>query len=200
MITDSNSGFPSQYSYGYFKFDAIYHTGLRRQSKAIKAICHFCGNVSGSDYNFPSFTYLLTYFRTYLLAPWSKVLLEKLTGSQPVKKFPAFYRTRSFIPAYTSARHLFLSWASSIQSITPYPTSWRSTNLVHSLINYMHKIVLLRVCCNSEGKFDPGKEWEHLCYINWLSGCYRRWLIVTDVAERHTVHLGSLMMRWDCSS
>jgi hypothetical protein len=37
------------------------------------------------------FTYLLTYLFTYLLTPWSRVLLEKLTGSQLVKKFPAFY-------------------------------------------------------------------------------------------------------------
>jgi hypothetical protein len=45
---------------------------------------------------------------------------------QPVKKFPAFYGTRKFITAFTSARHLYLSWASSIQSIPPHPTSWRS--------------------------------------------------------------------------
>jgi hypothetical protein len=31
--------------------------------------------------------------RKYLLIPWSGVLLEKITGSQPVKKFPAFYGT-----------------------------------------------------------------------------------------------------------
>jgi hypothetical protein len=43
---------------------------------------------------------------TYLLTPWSRVLLEKLTGLQPVKKFPAFYGTRRFITAFTSARHL----------------------------------------------------------------------------------------------
>ena len=29
--------------------------------------------------------------------PWSRALLEKLTGSQLVKKFPAFYGTRRFI-------------------------------------------------------------------------------------------------------
>jgi len=29
----------------------------------------------------------------YLLTPWSRVLLEKLTGLQLVKKFPAFYGT-----------------------------------------------------------------------------------------------------------
>jgi len=34
--------------------------------------------------------------------------------SQPVKKFPAFYGTRKFITAFTSARHLSLSWARSI--------------------------------------------------------------------------------------
>ena len=63
---------------------------------------------------------------TYLLTSWSRVLLEKLTGFQLVKKFAAFYGTRKFITAFASARHLSLSWASSIQSITPHPTSWRS--------------------------------------------------------------------------
>ena len=33
----------------------------------------------------------------YLLTPCSRVLLEKLTGSQLVKKFPAFYGTQRFI-------------------------------------------------------------------------------------------------------
>ena len=63
---------------------------------------------------------------TYLLAPWSTVHLQKLTDSQLVKKFPTFYGTRRFITAFTSARHLSLSWASSIQSILPHSTSWRS--------------------------------------------------------------------------
>ena len=56
--------------------------------------------------------------------PRSKVLPEKLTGFQLVKKFPAFYRTRRFIAAFTSARHLCLSWPRSIQSKPLYPTSW----------------------------------------------------------------------------
>ena len=63
---------------------------------------------------------------TYLLTPWCRVLLEKLTGLQLVKKFPAFYGTRKFITALTSVRHISLSWASPIQSIYPHPTSWRS--------------------------------------------------------------------------
>ena len=66
------------------------------------------------------------YHYLYLLTPWSRVLLEKLTSLQLVKKFPAFCETRRFITAFTRARQLSLSWASSIQSIPPHPTSWRS--------------------------------------------------------------------------
>jgi len=62
----------------------------------------------------------------YLLTPWCRVLLEKLTGLQLVKKFLAFHGIQRFITALTSVRHLFLSWASPIQSIYPHPTSCRS--------------------------------------------------------------------------
>ena len=74
-------------------------------------------------------TYLLTYLTyllTYLLTPSCRVLLEKLTGLQLVKKFPAFHGTRRFITVLTSVRHLSLSWANPIQSIYPHPTTWRS--------------------------------------------------------------------------
>ena len=60
------------------------------------------------------------------LTPCCRVLLEKLTGLQLVKKFPAFHGTRRFITTLTSVRHLSLSWASPVQSIYPHPTSWRS--------------------------------------------------------------------------
>ena len=46
---------------------------------------------------------------TYLHTPWSRVLLEKLTGSQLVKKSPAFYGTQKFITEFTNVRHLSLS-------------------------------------------------------------------------------------------
>ena len=64
--------------------------------------------------------------RTYLLTPCCRVLHEKLTGLQLVKKFPAFHGTRRFIIALTSVRHLSLSWVSPFQSIYPHPTSWKS--------------------------------------------------------------------------
>ena len=63
---------------------------------------------------------------TYLLTPWCRVLLEKLTGFKLVKKFPAFHGTRRFITALTNVRHLSLPWASPIQSIYPHPTPWKS--------------------------------------------------------------------------
>ena len=47
------------------------------------------------------------------------VLLEKLTSSQFVKKIPAFYGTWRFITMFTSACHVSLSWARSIQSMPP---------------------------------------------------------------------------------
>ena len=63
---------------------------------------------------------------TYLPTPWCRVLLQKLTGLQLVKKFPAFHGTRRFITALTSVRHLSLSWASPIQSMYRHPIFWRS--------------------------------------------------------------------------
>jgi len=71
---------------------------------------------------YTTLTYLLTY--SMELSPsWEAGL---------VKKFPAFYTTKRFITAFTSARHLSLSCASSIQSTTPYPTSWRSILILSS--------------------------------------------------------------------
>ena len=63
-----------------------------------------------------------TFRLTYLRTPWCRVLLEKLTGLQLVKKFPAFHGTRGFITALTSVSHLSLSWASPIQSISLIPS------------------------------------------------------------------------------
>jgi len=46
---------------------------------------------------------------TYLLTPWSKVLLEKLTGSAASQEIPRLFGTLNFIAVLTSARHLSLS-------------------------------------------------------------------------------------------
>jgi len=78
------------------------------------------------------YTYLLIYLLPYLLTPFSRVLLEKLMAFQLLKKFLAFYGTRRFIIAFTSAGHLSLSWAWSIWSVSPHPTSWRSILILSS--------------------------------------------------------------------
>jgi hypothetical protein len=62
---------------------------------------------------------------TYLLTPWSRVLLEKLTGSASSQEIPPIFGTRRLLTVPTSARHLSLSWANSIQSSQPPPTFWR---------------------------------------------------------------------------
>jgi hypothetical protein len=59
-------------------------------------------------------------------------LPHTLTGPQLVKKLPAFYGTRRFITAFTTTRHLSLSWATSIQSTPPHPTSRRSFLILSS--------------------------------------------------------------------
>ena len=63
---------------------------------------------------------------TYLLTPWSRVPLEKLTGSAASQEIPRIFGTRRFLTVPTSVRHLSLSWANSIQSPPPPPTSRRS--------------------------------------------------------------------------
>jgi len=65
-------------------------------------------------------TYLPTYLLIYLLTPWSRVLLEKLAGSQLVKKFPALNGTQVSLPhsqepttcPYPGPVHLLLTFYS----------------------------------------------------------------------------------------
>jgi hypothetical protein len=66
-------------------------------------------------------TYVLNYLLTYIHTPCSRVILQKLAGSQLDEKFSAFYGTRRFISSFTRARHLPSFWAKSIQSMPPFP-------------------------------------------------------------------------------
>ena len=101
---------------------------------------------------------------TYLLTPWCRVLLEKLTGLQLIKKFPAFYGTRRFITALTSVRHLSLSCASPIQSTYPHPTSWRSI-----LILSNHLRLVLPSGLQKYNKLNKSHLVEQL--LNWINLC-----------------------------
>ena len=76
-----------------------------------------------------------------ILTPWSRVLLEKLTGFHLVKRFSAFYGTRRFVTTFTSSRHLSISWASSIQSIPPHPTSCRFILILSTQLGLVSQVV-----------------------------------------------------------
>ena len=70
---------------------------------------------------------------TYIITPSMKEspswVANRFTTSQEI---PLIYGNRKFIAAFASARHLSLSWVSSIQSVIPHPTSWRSILLLSS--------------------------------------------------------------------
>jgi len=51
--------------------------------------------------------------------------LRILIGCELAQKFLTIYAVRRFITAFTNSRHLSLSWASSIHSMSSLPTSWR---------------------------------------------------------------------------
>jgi hypothetical protein len=62
---------------------------------------------------------------------WSRVLLEKLTNIQLVKKFPAFYGTRRFITAFT--KHATRPYSEpDLSSPRAQPTSWRFISVLFS--------------------------------------------------------------------
>jgi len=97
-----------------------------------------------------------------ILTLWSRVLVEGLTSSQLVKKFPAFYGTRRFITAFTSAWHLSPSCARTIRSITPHPTSWISNLILSS-----------HLClCLSCGSFPQIYSPKPRMHLSSLHTCY----------------------------
>ena len=84
--------------------------------------CIFIWTITGS------ITYILDepfirfpHFSAFLVTPWSRVLLEKLTSSQLVKKFPTFYGTHRSLPhlQVPVTCHLSVSWVRSILTLPP---------------------------------------------------------------------------------
>jgi hypothetical protein len=75
---------------------------------------------------------------THILISWSRVLLEKLTGSQIVKKFPAFYERKGSLLIYKCpAPLLILSLINPIHSPIPLPDdpSYQYLLLVQSMVD-----------------------------------------------------------------
>ena len=87
-MQNANSRFVSNLTYKNRKMSSLYSSRVAWTELLLVQKQRF--KFSRVSILFSLFTYLLT----YLLTPWSRVFLEKLTGFQLVKKFPAFYGTR----------------------------------------------------------------------------------------------------------
>jgi hypothetical protein len=74
---------------------------------------------------------------TYLLTPWSRVLLEKL-----VKKFLAFYGTRRFLTALTSARRVS---SSSCDYNIYFKWCWNVSGVCMNVCMYVGMCVCVRI-------------------------------------------------------
>ena len=81
--------------------------------------------------------------RPKLLTPWSRLLPDKLTVSQLLKRFPAFYLSLRFYRRISSIKRLlclvhnmlrFLWWQ--VISTSPNPPSWRPTPFRLSATTY----------------------------------------------------------------
>ena len=89
-----------------------------------------------------------------LFTPWCRMLLEKLTGLQLVKKFPAFYGTRRFITAFTSEQLQLINYHPK-----PYHISTPENNLLKTS-KPIHKIVLCLSGQDSVLSYRPTGKFE----------------------------------------
>ena len=79
----------------------------------------WCMHNTRSGNSFPKVLLFRSLHVTNKQTPWRRVLPEKLTDLQLVKKFSGFYENRRFITVFTTAHHLSLSSARSIQPMSP---------------------------------------------------------------------------------
>ena len=108
---------------------------------------------------------------TNILTPWSRVLLEKLTGFAANQGIPRILWNPTVHYVLTSARHLSLSLANPIQSPQPFPTSSRSilaTN-IHS------QYLLLTVFTLQQGLHERASllRYSHTDTFNFLQSGIR---------------------------
>jgi hypothetical protein len=97
-----------------------------------------------------------------ILTPWRRVLLENLTVSQLVEKFPTLYGTRRFITVFTRARHWSLSWARDILS-TPFPPCFSK---IHSNIFFLSTDWWSLHVRYSDQSFVSVSHLSYACYVS----------------------------------
>jgi hypothetical protein len=81
---------------------------------------------------------------------WSRVLLEKLTVTQLVKKFLAFYGTRRLTTVFTTARHWSLFWSRWIYTTSSHLISLRFILILSSYLWLRFPSCLLLSCFRSK--------------------------------------------------
>ena len=128
------------------------------------------------------YIYIYIYI-TYLLTPWCRVLLEKLTGLQLVKNFPAFYGTRMFITELTTVRHLSLSCASPIQSTYPHPTSWKTC--IYIYIYTKHICIYIYIIAQCTYMYLT-IELQYLCHCKTDITVAAHWLLYNEQTAPHS--------------
>jgi hypothetical protein len=95
-----------------------------------------------------------------------RVLLEKLTVPQPLKKFPTFYVIRMFITALTTARQVALSWSDQssprpqlnllktrfniILSSTPRSSKWYLFTICYIFMKFGIRFIYMKLSRRSE--------------------------------------------------
>ena len=136
---------------------------------------HFCRSSKCGSYFCRSLYNLIT--DSMEQSPWEA---NRFSASEEI---PAFYETRNSITAFTSARHLSLPWAGSIQSLPQHPaSSYISLNgrkmsytvpetchyILQSKINLLYKSAL----------------YLHQTLISWLPHWHARW---SHLEITHTV-------------
>jgi len=118
---------------------------------------------------------IITYLLTYSMEHSPSWEANRVSASQ---ESPSVYGTQNFITAFTSACHLYLSWASSTQSMLPHTTSRRYILILSSYLrlglpsglsirfpyqNPVHTFPLPYTCCISRpshsSRFDHPNLW-----------------------------------------
>ena len=103
-----------------------------------------------------AYAYLLTYSMEH--SPWEA---NRFSASQEI---PHIYVTRRLITAFTTACHVSLSWARSIQSMPPHPTSWRSFSILSSYLCLGPPCCLFPLVFPTKTLYTPLLS-PHTCYM-----------------------------------
>ena len=121
---------------------------------------------------------------------------------QIAENFLAFYGTRRFTTAFTTARHLFLSWVRSIQSMFPFHflkinfniillstpgSSKRSPSLRYSHQNHVCTSSLPHTCFLPRPSLSSG--FGHLNSVWWKVGAIKFLILKSSRLPFYLVHI-----------